>query len=129
MSEQKKTIYQPPHSAEELIRRYQSGERYFGETALDEDPVDFSNLVLAGIVFAPHTFLFADFRNANLKNADFSNCNLKTCDFRGSDLENASFRNALLEATEFNGANLANTDFTGASCYSRVLKSGEKPDW
>jgi uncharacterized protein YjbI with pentapeptide repeats len=116
-------------STAELLQRYRNGERYFGESALDKECLEFRNMCLEDIIFSPRSFIFADFRNANLRNANFSECNIKTCDFRGANLENACFRNALLEATQFSGANLDNADFTGASCYSRVLGSGEKPDW
>lgn len=121
--------YQPPQSANELLQRYQNGERYFGATELDQEPIDFSCLSLEGIIFAPGSFLMVDFRNANLKGADFSDCNVKTCDFRGADLEDACFRNAALEATQFQNANLKNCDFAGASCYSKVLIAREQPDW
>ena len=129
MNEAEKTTYQAPRSMAELLQRYQNGERYFGESDLDQEVLNFQGLSLEGIIFAPHSFLFADFRNANLQEADFSDCNIKTCDFRGANLENARFRNAALEATEFSGANLKNTDFTGASCYNKIFASDERPDW
>ena len=123
------TTYHSPKNVTELLQRYQNGERYFGETELDHEELNFQKLSLAGIIFAPRSFLVADFRHANLQGADFSNCNIKTCDFRGANLENACFKNAALEATQFTGANLRNADFTGASCFNKVLASGEQPDW
>jgi uncharacterized protein YjbI with pentapeptide repeats len=129
MTEAEKTNYQAPQTAAELLQRYQNGERYFGETELDQKELKFCNLSLAGIIFAPRSFLVADFRQANLQGADFSDCNIKTCDFRGANLENARFRNAALEATQFSEANLKNADFTGASCFSTVLTADERPDW
>lgn len=121
--------YFPPDSKGELIERYQNGERYFGETELDRETIDFREACLEDIVFAPRSFLTADFRDAKLMRADFSRCNLKTCDFRGADLRDARFNEAAIDAAQFTGANLQGTDFSGASCYGIVLDRGETPNW
>ena len=99
MSEYKNPDYSPPRSEDELIQRYQKGERYFGETELDKETIDFREACLEDIIFTPRSFLTADFRNAKLMGADFSDCNLKTCDFRGADLRNARFNGAAIDAT------------------------------
>ena len=117
-----------PQSADELIRRYQSGERYFGQCELEEPICDFRGVDLSEADFRG-SFLVADFREANLRSTNFTGCNVKTCDFRGADLRNAIFREAALEATEFAGANLAGADFEGAGCYSYRMNIGELPDW
>src|SRR6266545_839464 len=108
MSESTRSNYRPPQSGDELINRFRNGERYFGETDLDET-LDFRDACLEGIVFAPHSFLVADFRNAKKRGADFSDCNIKTCDFRKADLEGARFRNTAIDGTQFGGAELSGT--------------------
>src|SRR5262249_12523781 len=72
MSEYKNPDYSPPRSEDELIQRYQKGERYFGETELDKETIDFREACLEDIIFTPRSFLTADFRNAKLMGADFS---------------------------------------------------------
>ena len=125
MSEYKNPDYSPPRSEDEPIQRYQKGERYFGETELDKETIDFREACLEDIIFTPRSFLTADFRNAKLMGADFSDCNLKTCDFRGADLRNARFNGAAIDATQFTGANFHGADFSGATCYGIVLDRGE----
>lgn len=121
--------YKPPQNADELLQRYQHGERYFGESELDQETCDFREAILENIVFSPHSFIDADFRNAKLKGADFSNCNVKCCNFRAADLRVANFKDAAIDAAEFEGADLEGADFTGASAYGIYLKAGEKPVW
>src|SRR5215831_12520061 len=113
----KASDYQSPRTAEEVIRRYQNGERDFGESSLDEVAHDFRGALLEEITFAPDTFLLADFRGSKLKGADFSNCNVKTCDFRGADLREANFTNAAIDSATFEGADLEGADFAGAPAH------------
>ena len=120
--------YEPPQSAEELLRRYAEGERYFAESELDHSNYDFQNSILEGADFS-RSFITADFRGANLKRVSFVSANIKTCDFRNADLEGADFSGAALEATQFEGAKLQGTRFEGAGCYSYTMKADEKPWW
>ncbi len=120
--------YEPPQGAGEIIRRYRSGERYFGYLELEEPVCNFRGVDLSGADFS-HSFLFADFRDAGLRSTNFTRCNIKTCDFRGADLDGAVFREACLEATRFERANLIGADFEGASIFSQRLGVGELPDW
>jgi len=120
--------YRPPRTAEELIRRYEKGERSFVKTELDDGDYDLRNAVLEGADFS-RSSLTVDFQGANLKEANFSYANVKTSDFRNADLSGAVFNGAALEATNFEGAKLEGTNFAGAHCYSYTLKEGETPFW
>lgn len=120
--------YVPPQNAGEIISRYQSGERYFGYSELDEVTCDFCSVDLSDADFS-HSFIVADFRGAILISADFSHCNIKTCDFRGADLRGAVFQNADLEGTEFADAILEGAKFEGAGMYGGSMRPDELPDW
>lgn len=120
--------YQPPQSAGELLARYQSGERYFGGSELEEPVCDFRGVDLSEADFS-RSFLVADFCAANLRSANFSHCNIKTCDFRGADLQNAIFREAALEGTNFADADLTGADFEGGNIFGHSLAAGELPFW
>ena len=120
--------YKPPQSADEVLSRYRSGERYFGQSELEEPVCDFRGANLAGVNFTG-SFLLADFRGAILRSAKFTCSNVKTCDFRGADLQGATFCGAAVEATRFDDANLTGADFEGAGFYGHTLGAGEMPDW
>lgn len=120
--------YKPPKTIEELLQRYADGERCFSNSDLDYQTHDLRNLNLIDIDLS-YSFIFADFRGANLTGANFSCSNIKTCDFRGANLTNANFSNAAIDGTEFKGAIFNNTNFLDASIQGGLLKSGETPDW
>ena len=120
--------YLPPQNMDEVIERYQNGERYFSHSNLDAPPYDFRGVNLAGADFS-HSFLTADFREAILTRINFSRCNVKTCDFRGADLRGAIFQGAALEGTEFAGAILEGAEFSEACMYGVSMKPGDLPDW
>lgn len=128
MKNKKRPNYAPPQSAEELLRRYAEGERYFAESELDHLILDFQNALLEGANFRG-SFITADFRGASLKQASFASANIKTCDFRNADLEGADFSGAAVEATQFEGANLKGARFEDATCYSYTMKAEELPWW
>jgi uncharacterized protein YjbI with pentapeptide repeats len=129
----------PPSTFRELLERYESGERDFRGSKLDEDPnCDLSGRCLDDLNLSK-SFVVADFQGASLQRARFSEANAKTCDFRNADLRDADFRDAALCAADFQGANIAGADFTGADLMgsdftgaysaSRTFGSGEFPDW
>ncbi len=120
--------YKAPQSVGEVIRRYRSGERYFGCSELEKPVCNFRSVDLSGADFS-HSFLVADFRDADLRSGNFSHCNIKTCDFRGADLRDAIFREAALEGTEFDSANLAGADFENASICGYRMLAEDLPDW
>jgi uncharacterized protein YjbI with pentapeptide repeats len=120
------TDYQPPKSADELLRRYAAGERYFAEADIPEGS-DLRNSTLAHSTFDRGWLSDIDFRGANLRHVRFLSCNIKCSDFRGADLEGAIFTGALVEATQFENANLTNATFAGAYAYGYELKDGDVP--
>ena len=120
--------YIPPKSSDELLLRYQNGERHFAQAELDGPNYDLRNANLEGADLS-HSFITADFRGANLRGVDFTSSNIKTCDFRGAELHEAIFSGALLEGTRFDGAFLEGAKFDGATCFGRTLESEEKPWW
>jgi uncharacterized protein YjbI with pentapeptide repeats len=124
----KQPNYEPPQSAEELLRRYAEGARYFAESELDNSVHDFRNVELEDADFS-RSFIFADFRGADLKRASFASANVKTCDFRNADLEGADFSGAAIDGTLFEGANLQGARFDGAGCYGYTMKAEERPWW
>ena len=118
----------PPIDRDELLRRYQSGERCFAGAKLDSITLDLRNSNLERADFSG-SFIFADFAGANLRGAVFANANVKTCDFSNADLRDAVFTGAALCATTFIDAKLEGADFEGAYYHSRTLEAGEKPWW
>jgi uncharacterized protein YjbI with pentapeptide repeats len=118
-------LYVPPKNAEELLRRYASGERIFTDLGDDKDfDGNFQNADLSGATFSG--YITADFTGANLENAKFSG-NIKTSRFCKANLTHASFRDAAIDGTDFKDAILDGADFTGASIHSYVFKENEKP--
>ena len=120
--------YIPPKTVSEMLERYKNGERYFAESELDDQVYDLRNLNLEEINLSK-SFIFADFREANLKDAIFYQANVKCCDFRGADLTNATFEDAAIDAAIFKGAKLENSNFENAGVYGNSMKKGEIPDW
>lgn len=120
--------YKPPTTVEELLQRYNSGERFFVGVELDTSSYDLQDKRFEDADFS-RSFITADFRRANLKRASFADANIKTCDFREADLTGANFSGAALEDTRFKGANFEGVCFTDATCYGHTMKEGEIPWW
>jgi len=118
--------YIPPKSGDELLQRYEMGERHFAGAELDDADHDLRNANLEGADLS-QSFFTADFSGANLRGVKFTNSNVKTCDFSNADLRDAVFSGAALEGATFEGANLEGTNFEGAYCYSHRFATDEKP--
>jgi uncharacterized protein YjbI with pentapeptide repeats len=125
-SQPQSSDYQPPKSAEELLRRYAAGERYFAKADIP-DTSDLRNSTLADASFDQGWLSDIDFRGANLRHVSFRHCNVKNSDFRGADLEGAIFTGASIEAAQFENANITNVTFAGAYSYGYELKDGDTP--
>lgn len=110
----------------ELVDRYEAGERNFRGLDLDGETLDLRGSNLTGADFSG-SFIFADFRGANLECCVFERANVKTCDFRGANLRGASFREAAVDAADFSGAEMAGACFDGASAFGHIFHSGESP--
>jgi len=76
--------YQRPKDAQELLKRYAAGERYFANASL---PV-------------------ADLSGQKLSGADLSGANLRGANLRGSDLQQAKLLNTTLRDTDLQDADL-----------------------
>jgi uncharacterized protein YjbI with pentapeptide repeats len=109
-----------------MLERYAAGERSFVGIELDDKVHDFAGVDLSGADFS-RSYIFADFRGANLSFCNFSEANVKTCDFRGANLQGALFEGAAICSAEFEGANLAGASFVGAHFHSHVFQRGELP--
>lgn len=127
-------------SAEEILRRYQRGDKDF--TGVTVTPDDFSGQRLRGIIFKGATLFNCNFeettlqgadlsaanlRQANLKQANLSKADLKGADFRGAtlrnaDLSGADLRWANLEGVDLSGSNLSGANFDGTNLKNANLK-------
>lgn len=114
--------YRPPTSAEELIRRYQAGERWFAGTDLPDGAV-LRDADLSGANLRACWLSDADFRGADLRGTAFDGSNLKLSDFRDADLSGASFRESLLCGARVSGARIEGTVVDGATFYGAPLVS------
>ncbi len=106
------------NSAAEILKRYQNGERYFCD--IDMENESFEGATLQGVTFE-RSFLYADFRGANLKNSKFINGNIKCCDFRDADLTNAHFENVAIESSAFKGAVVEGIYFDRNWCFGQEV--------
>ena len=118
--------YQPPASAEELLRRYAAGERYFPHADIPELS-SLEGCTLEGAVFEDAWVSCVTLRGANLRGVRFERCNVKCSDFSGADLRGASFRETHVEAASFEGATLEGASFAGALAYGGEFREGEVP--
>ena len=79
----------------EILRRYQAGDRDFQGANVPED-TSLRGVNLAGANFSESWLSCVDFKDADLRGVCFDACNVKCSDFRGADLSGASFRGALV---------------------------------
>src|SRR5258706_16122518 len=102
-------------SSEDVLRRYQGGERDFQGLEIDDldGKAPFHGAALDGADFS-RAFIVADFRNASLRQATFVNANVKTCSYSGADLTNADFTGAALCSTTFSHTRMDGARFDGA---------------
>jgi uncharacterized protein YjbI with pentapeptide repeats len=121
-----KSAYQPPRSAEELVRRYAAGERYFSEVDIPENS-SLRDAVLAGACFKDSWLSCVDFRGADLGDCRFEGGNVKCSDFRKADLRGAVFTGTYVEATYWDGANVEGADFMEAFAYGSAIRDPEFP--
>lgn len=88
-------------SEEAIVKAYKSGVRVFRNIEIEKGSFFGENL--EGIIIE-NSRIYADFRNANLKNAIFKNSYLKMSDFRYTNLTNAQFEGVNLEFVQFEHA-------------------------
>jgi uncharacterized protein YjbI with pentapeptide repeats len=110
------------YTAQEILNRYQSGERYFSDVEMENESFEGANL--EGVSFE-RCFLYSNFRGAKLRSAKFINGNVKTCDFRDADLTNAHFENVSIESAAFKGANVEGVYFNHNWAYGQEVNQKE----
>jgi uncharacterized protein YjbI with pentapeptide repeats len=120
-------------SAEEILRRYQSGERNFEGSDLPDESC-LRGASLAGANFSRSWLSWVDFRGADLRGVCFDQCNVKVSDFRGADLTGASFREAMLcgalfdRSTKLDDVAVVGAEFYGSQVDDiRTLVDDKKP--
>lgn len=94
---------EPPMGAEEVMRRYDSGER------------DFSLADLIGADLRGANLRGVNLRGANLSQANLSSANLRWANLHGVDLRNANLAKANLREADLGGAVLDGTDLSGVN--------------
>jgi uncharacterized protein YjbI with pentapeptide repeats len=112
--------YRPAVDSEDILRRYQAGDRFFQNTDVPEGS-SFRDATLAGADFKNSFLSDIDFRGADLRRACFDGSNVKVSDFRGADLRGASFRRALLCGAILEGAKLDDVCVDDATSYGATI--------
>jgi hypothetical protein len=116
--------YQPPENRDDLLRRYENGERSFPEAELTD--ANLSGTTLDGANFEKFSwFHTTNFEGASLRGTIFRYCNVKCANFKHADLTGASFEGAAIDAAEFEGAILEGASFVGAGSYGYTIKDGD----
>ncbi|MFH1301462.1 MAG: pentapeptide repeat-containing protein [Planctomycetota bacterium] len=118
----------PARSAEELLERYQAGERVFNGSRIEtDDHKALSGCKLDGLVLR-NSYVKLSFHGASLRGADFWDAELKGSDFSQADLRGAKFHSSVLGDISFRDARLEGAQFNEACYHFRMLKTGEFPD-
>ena len=118
----------PARSAEELLERYQAGERVFNGSRIETDESGIlAGCPLNGLVLR-YAYVKLSFQRASLRGADFWDSELKGADFSYADLRGARFVGCVLSETSFQGARLEGAEFNNACYQLHILKTGEFPD-
>jgi uncharacterized protein YjbI with pentapeptide repeats len=118
--------YEPPHTADEILRRYATGERFFPDADIPEES-SLCRATLAGAIFKEAMLHSVDFRGADLRGVQFIDSNVKCSDFRDTDLRGAVFTGTCVEATVWDGANVEGADFAEAFLYGSPIRDPEFP--
>ncbi|MCE3602705.1 pentapeptide repeat-containing protein [Massilia sp. P8910] len=109
-----------------VLDEYKNGKRFFENLYIFNE--SFEGKILEDIVFQDCT-LYANFRNANLRNAKFQNGGIKTCDFRGADLTGARFENLSVEGTQFARAITSRVFWENNFAYGSVSTQEDFESW
>ncbi len=119
----------PRMEREELLRRYNAGERFFVKvdlSGLDLSRIDFStqdgnrervrfnNSDLTGVNFVGANLSYAFFFNANLRGANLEGADLTGVNFENANLTGAILVNCNLFCCGFVGANMTSANLTGS---------------
>jgi len=118
----------PPTSAQELLERYNAGERNFAGAQLSE--AQLAGAQLAGASLAGANLDSADLRGADLSGANLLRASLKDANLRmtklpKSKLDGADLTRAELTQAFMNGADAAAATFVGATLEMAELESAD----
>ena len=105
--------------AEELLKRYASGERDFQGAELQE--TNLARVNLAGANLRNAVLCLANLSRANLTDADLTDANLVGADLLEAQAEGAKFKNAKLLGADLRGGNFSQADFSDALLSSSLL--------
>ncbi len=119
-------------TAEELLERYEKGERDFSEVDLSKvnleevclDGINLEGANLSGTLLFHSTLRGAILRNANLEGADLSLTVLDEADFRGANLKNCRTLECSMIRTNFRNARDEGMIWNGYA-YNTVLPDGQ----
>lgn len=106
----------PKMTAEELLKRYEAGERDFRGVNLSEEILLWADLRGANL------------SGANLRRANFNWANLSGVDLTGSDLSEADLAWANLSKADLREANLSGANFSAASLNGADWSRAIMPD-
>lgn len=101
-------------SPETIVEAYKNGIRVFRNIEIENGSFFGENL--EGIIIE-NSRIYADFRNANLKNAIIKNSYFKMSDFRYTNLTNAHFEGVNIELTQFDHAIIKDFTFKNNSAF------------
>ncbi|MBI4993065.1 MAG: pentapeptide repeat-containing protein [Candidatus Magasanikbacteria bacterium] len=105
-------IWEDEMLQDELIQRYQRGERDFSGVKLQGDSpleTDLMGCVLAGAIFIGITLRGAFLNGSNLQCVDFTGSDLSDTHFVNTDISGANMRSVTLQGAEVTAAQLATT--------------------
>lgn len=115
-------------SADDLLRRYASGERSFVSVNVADGSV-LKKANLEGAIFQDGFFSDIDAREANFRGTTFRNMNLKCTDLRSADLTRAVFENVQIEHVAFRGAIVDDAIFRGMTFHGNEISDFQPDDW
>jgi uncharacterized protein YjbI with pentapeptide repeats len=111
--------------AEELLARYEAGDRDFGRVALvagaDLEGANLSYAILRLANLSGVDFRGASLHGANLQGADLSSANLRGASLRQADLSGTNLHGASLEGADLEGANLEGANLSFADLHRANL--------
>ena len=99
--------YEPPTSAEELLGRYATGERYFAHSSLQ-------SARLNGAVLSEANLSYSDLGWAELENSVLDGGSFGETSFRYAALGKASLRDAYVRVADFHRAKLGHAKLDGS---------------
>lgn len=119
----------PACTAQELLERYQLGERDFRESLIDSRESGCLNGTCLNGVILKNSTLACNFTGVSLRGAEFSHSKLIDSNFLSADLQGAKLQGCELERTTFENAEMEGAQFSGAIYRNIVLQEGEVPHW